>query len=253
MHEESIRSEFTHQSESFARAAATGFAETLAAIVELVPVDPGASWVEVACGPAAIARAMAPRVGRVRGIDLTPAMIAKASEEARRAGLTNIELSLGDATALEFQDGSFDGAVTRLSLHHIPAPQRVLSEMARVVRPGGWVIVSDILGDEDRDAAAWHEEVERLRDPSHWAFLTAARLRALGRAAGLELETERPIPLDLDYEDWLARGSGGASAGGLIDGLLDEAPPLVRSFRVSGEAGRRRLALQGTIVRWRRP
>jgi ubiquinone/menaquinone biosynthesis C-methylase UbiE len=40
---------------------------------------------------------------------------------------------LGDATALDIEDGSFDGAITRLSLHHIPVPSRAMAEMARVV------------------------------------------------------------------------------------------------------------------------
>lgn len=252
VYEESIRSEFTHQSESFARTASTGFGEVLAGIVELAPADSEASWLETACGPGAISRALAPRVGLVRGVDLTPAMVAKAREDAAAAGVPNAEFSVGDATALEFGDASFDGAVTRFSLHHIPAPRRVLEEMARVVRPGGRVIVSDILGDEDRESAAWHEEVERLRDPSHWAFPTAASLRKLGEASGLELEVERRIPLDLDYEDWLARGSGGPAAAGLIDRLLQDPPARCRSFRVSGEAGSRRLALESLLVRWRR-
>ena len=93
-------------------------------------------------------------------------------DEARRGGadekIANVDFSVGDATALEFGDASFDGAVTRLSLHHIPLPGRVVAEMARVVRPGGWVIVGDLVADEaDGEVAAWREEIERLRDPSH--------------------------------------------------------------------------------------
>ena len=52
MYEESIRSEFTHQTESFARNEVAKMAETLGSLVELVPVNAGASWLEVACGPA---------------------------------------------------------------------------------------------------------------------------------------------------------------------------------------------------------
>lgn len=64
-------------------------------------------------------------------------MIEKAREEAALEGIGNAEFSVGDATALEFEDASFDGAVTRFSLHHIPVPGRVVAEMARVVGPGG--------------------------------------------------------------------------------------------------------------------
>jgi SAM-dependent methyltransferase len=253
MYEESIRDEFTHQSDSFARAPVMSSAETLGALVELVPVEPKARWLEVACGPAAISRALAGRVGSVHGVDLTPAMVAKAGEEATREGIANAEFSVGDATALGFAEASFDGAVTRFSLHHIPAPQRVLEDMARVVRPGGWVIVGDHVTDADGDAAAWHEEIERLRDPSHWACLTPDRLRALGEAAGLELDLEELIPFDLDFGEWLGRGSGGASAAPLIESLLGRAPETADSFRVVREGDGRRLALHNSLSRWRRP
>jgi SAM-dependent methyltransferase len=253
MYEDSIRSEFTHQTESFAGTEITTAAETLGALVDLVPADAEASWLEVACGPAAISRALAAKVGQVMGIDLTPAMVEKAREEAAREGIGNAEFSVGDATSLEFADASFDGAVNRLSFHHIPAPQRVVEEMARVVRPGGWVIVSDLLTDEDAAVQAWHQEIERLRDPSHWATMTPARLRAMGEAAGLELESEQLIPVEIDYDDWLLRGSGGEAAAALIDRLLGEAPAEAESFQVSGEPGARRLRFRTMLLRWRRP
>ena len=252
MYEESIRAEFTHQTESFARNRIATAAETLDVVIDLVPEDREASWLEVACGPAAISRALAPKVGRVQGVDLTPAMVEKAREEATAEGIENAEFAVGDATALEFEDASFDGVVTRFSFHHIPAPQRVLAEMARVVRPGGWVIVSDLLTDEDAEAQAWHQEIERLRDPSHWATMTPARLRAMGGAARLELESEQLIPVELDYEDWLQRGSGGEAAAVVIDRLLEEAPEGAECFQVSGKPGERRLLFQTMLLRWRR-
>jgi SAM-dependent methyltransferase len=253
MYEGSIRDEFTHQADSFARSPVPNMAETLGSMVEMVPADDSARWLETACGPAIVGRAIASRVGSVHGVDLTPAMVEKASAEATAAGLANVEFSLGDVTALEFEDASFDGAVNRFSLHHIPLPQRVLEEMARVVRPGGWVVLADLLTDSDGQAAAWHEEIERLRDPSHWATLTRERLLAIGEAAGLVLDEEQVVPLDLDYGEWLGRGSGGPTAAPLIERLLTEMPRNVESFRVSGEGDERRLALLNSVTRWRRP
>ena len=180
-------------------------------------------------------------------------MIEKARAEAAAASIGNIDFSLGDATALALADDSFDGAVNRFSLHHIPVPQRLLEEMARVVKPGGWVVVSDMLADADGDAAAWREEIERLRDPSHWACLTRERLLAAAEMAGLVLDEERTIPLDLDYEDWLRRGSGGADAAPLIERLLSRPPAGVESFRVVGADSERRLLLRNSVSRWRVP
>lgn len=252
-HEDSIRAEFTHQSSSFGTAAAMTSAETLGALVELVPEDAEAEWVDIACGPGVVTRAIAGRVGSVRGIDLTPAMVEEAERRAREEGVGNVGFAVGEATASGLPDASFDGAITRLSLHHIPGPARVVAEMARLVRPGGWVLVSDIAGDRAGEAAAWREEIERLRDPSHWACVTPERLRSMGKAAGLELERERLVPIEIDFEDWLARGSGGLAAADLIDALLELRPQSAEEFRVvDGESGRR-LHQRYWLARWRRP
>lgn len=253
MHEESIRAEFTHQTEAFASSPAMASAATLGVLAGLVPADAGASWLETASGPGLVSRTIAPRVAAVQGVDLTPSMVEKATAEALAAGLENVRFAIGDATALELADDSFDGAVNRFSLHHIPVPERVLNEMARVVRPGGWVLVSDHLTDADGDAAAWHAEIERLRDPSHWACLTRERLLAAGEAAGLELDEERVVRLDLDFGEWLHRGSGGPGAADLIERLLASSPAGAESFRVEGEANGRRQLLRNSVTRWRVP
>jgi SAM-dependent methyltransferase len=253
MYEDSIRQEFTHQSQSFGTSPAMTSAATLGALVELVPADAGADWIDVACGPGVVSRAAASRVGSVSGVDLTPAMIEEAARRAGEEGVENVRFALGDATALDFADGSFDGAITRLSLHHIPAPRRVAAEMARVVRPGGWVLVSDIVGDEDGAAAAWREEVERLRDPSHWACQTAERLRRMGEAAGLVLDEERLTAVEIDFDEWLERGSGGQDAADLVAASLRHQPASAESFRVTEDAGGRRLHQCYWLGRWQRP
>ena len=252
-HSASIRDEFAHQADSFARSPTMTLAETLGVLVDLVPEDPEARWVETACGPGLIARAIAPRVGSVVGIDLTPAMIEKARADAAEAGAENVSFEVGDATALDLPDDSLDGAITRFSLHHIPAPIRVLEEMRRVVKPGGYVVVSDFVTDDDGASAAWQEQIERLRDPSHWALLTPSRIVALGERVGLEPDFERVVPFEIDFEEWLNRGSGGPANAELIERLRAEAPPQAESLRVTGEPPIRTLHYRNSLHRWRVP
>ncbi len=252
-HGDAIRAEFTHQSSSFGRAAVMTSAETLGALVEIVPEDAAGAWVDLACGPGLVTRAVAGRVGSVLGLDLTPAMVEEAKRRAEEEGVANVEFSVADATATELPEASFDGAITRLSLHHIPGPARVVAEMARLVRPGGCVVIGDIAADMDGEAVAWREEIERLRDPSHWACVTPGRLRAMGEAAGLALESERLVPIEIDYEEWLERGSGGPAAARLIDELLALQPESAEAFRVEGAPGARRLHQRYWLARWRRP
>jgi len=252
-HSASIRDEFAHQADAFARSPTMSLAETLDVVVDLAPADPDARWVELACGPGLIARALAPRVGSVVGMDLTPAMVEKARAEATAAGVENVSFEVGDATALDFPDDSFDGAITRFSLHHIPAPVRVLEEMRRVVKPGGWVVVSDFVTDDEGEAQAWQEPIERLRDPSHWALLTPSRIEALAERAGLVPDQRREVPFVIDFEEWLNRGSGGPANAELIERLVGEAPASARSFVVSGEGRGRTLSYRNSLHRWRVP
>ncbi len=242
--------EFTHQAESFNQSAVMRSADTLDVLVDALPATPGDRWIDVACGPGLVTRAMAGRVGEAVGVDLTPAMVEVARREAAAEGLTNLTFEVGDATALDASDASFDGAVTRFSLHHIPLPGRVVAEMARVVRPGGHVVIADHMTSEDADGAAFHEEIERLRDPSHWACLTAARLIRLGEAAGLELVEARRHAFTLDYGEWLARGSGGPTAAPLIERAFADRADQPAEFRRTPDGVGLELAYGLTV--WRR-
>jgi ubiquinone/menaquinone biosynthesis C-methylase UbiE len=249
MHEQTVVQEFTRQAETFNRAAVANAPGLLQALIDLAAPAAAERWLEAACGPGIIARALAPHVATVLGVDATPAMVELARREA--AGMGNLEFETGDATALALPDDSFDGAVARFALHHIPAPLRAVCELARVVRPGGKVILADHVADEDGDARAWAQEMERLRDPSHWASLTVGRLRELGRAARLELDAEHILPLHLDFDDWLARGSPGAGAAALVEQVLADRPQGSECFHVTHqEDGSRRLELRLWLARW---
>ena len=252
-HSASIRDEFAHQADSFARSPTMSLAETLDAVVELVPEDGAARWAELACGPGLIARAMAPRVGSVLGLDLTPAMIDKARAEAAEAGVRTSASSsatrprsTSPTTPSTARSPASASTTSRL-------PIRVLEEMRRVVKPGGYVVVADHVTDDDGEAAAWHEEIERLRDPSHWACLTPSRLPAMGERAGLEPDLTREVPFVIDFEEWINRGSGGPAHADLIDRLLGEAPPTAASFVVAASPASAPSSLRNSLHRWRVP
>lgn len=77
---------------------------------------------------------------RYVGVDLTPAMLARALP---RKGSRELEPVVGDAQRLPFADGSFDHAVLHLILAVVPAPAQCLREAARVLKPGGQILVFD--------------------------------------------------------------------------------------------------------------
>lgn len=97
------------------------------------PFASGRDLLEVGCGTGLLLERFAAMCKTAKGVDLSPGML----EKARQRGLDVVE---GSATALPFEDASFDVAVSFKVLAHIPDIRTALSEMTRVVRPGGHVI-----------------------------------------------------------------------------------------------------------------
>jgi ubiquinone/menaquinone biosynthesis C-methylase UbiE len=250
--DDALVAEFTRQAETFNTSAVATGADMLDALVELAAPGPTERWLDAACGPGIVCRRLAGHVGAVHGVDLTTAMIEVARREATAAGLSNVTFAVGDATALGLPDASFDGAISRFAIHHVPVPSRLVGELARLVRPGGRVVLADHLADDDGDAGAWAQEIERLRDPSHWCSLPLHRLRGLAEHAQLQFEQERIVPLRIDFEDWLERGSTGPGARPLIERALAERPGGSEHFRVAESGGRRVLELVLWLSSWRR-
>ena len=75
--------------------------------------------------------------------DLVPAMVSRLRRRVERLALEQVEVRVMDAMALEFPDASFDAAVLHLILAVVPDAQRCMAEVARVVKPGGRVVIFD--------------------------------------------------------------------------------------------------------------
>jgi ubiquinone/menaquinone biosynthesis C-methylase UbiE len=121
---------------------------------------PGRSLLDVGCGPGTITADLAERVapGRVVAIDAAAGVLADARAEASGRGLTNVEFAIGDVTALEFADGTYDVVHAHQVLQHLSDPVGALREMRRVCRPGGVVAVRDV----DYAAMTWYPEFPAL-------------------------------------------------------------------------------------------
>jgi ubiquinone/menaquinone biosynthesis C-methylase UbiE len=116
------------------------------ALIERARVGAGSSLLDVACGPGLLifdAISTVGPAGRGVGIDISDKMVEEARRKAARLKLTNTHFQRMDAENLEFPDESFDAVTAGLALLHFPDPLRALSEMKRVLKPGGGVAVSE--------------------------------------------------------------------------------------------------------------
>jgi ubiquinone/menaquinone biosynthesis C-methylase UbiE len=154
--------------------------------LELRPDD---RLLDVGCGTGAAVRKAAPLVERAVGADLSPAMIARARELAE--GLPNAEFHEADSERLPFEDGAFTAVLCTTSFHHYPDPARASREMARVLAPGGRVVIGD--GSSDRLAARVVDLVLRTFQPSHVRLYRSQDLERLLADSGLSPDGSRSL------------------------------------------------------------
>lgn len=137
-------------------------------------IRPGDRLLDLGCGPGGITRGLAAAAAPAQtvGLDIEPRLLSRARDDAEGAPITWIR---ADATALPFADGAFDIVFAHTLLMHLAAPQRVLAEWARVLRPGGLMALVD---------ADWGTEVLHPSLPTLDAVLLAGIPAA--RAGGME-------------------------------------------------------------------
>jgi ubiquinone/menaquinone biosynthesis C-methylase UbiE len=165
----------------------------------LAPLDGSERALDSGCGAGALAFALAPFVESVVGVDLSEELIAAGREIAP----ANCELQVGDATALPFEYGSFDIVGCMRVLHHARRPELVVSELARVTRPGGRILLVDQLGFVDPVLSAEADRFEKARDPSHTRLLPDQDIRFFLDANDLEVLTNEITREQRDLERYL--------------------------------------------------
>ncbi len=118
--------------------------------VALASLAPGETVVDLGSGAGFDCFLAAERVGpegRVIGVDMTPEMLERARANARKGGYANVEFRLGEIEALPVPDSSVDVVISNCVLNLSGNRPRVLAEVRRVLKPGGRVMISDLVSD----------------------------------------------------------------------------------------------------------
>ncbi|HKH40302.1 MAG TPA: class I SAM-dependent methyltransferase [Solirubrobacterales bacterium] len=151
---------------------------TRARLREILEPTPGERLLEVGPGTGYYTLDVAEWVkpdGLLDILDLQPEMLAHTMRRAGERGLSNVTPTQSDATAMPYDDGTFDAAFLVTVLGEIPDQDAALRELARALKPGGRLVVGELLGDP------------------HYVRLAPMRLRASG--AGLSFERRVGNPL----------------------------------------------------------
>ncbi|MWL86355.1 class I SAM-dependent methyltransferase [Cupriavidus sp. SW-Y-13] len=191
---------------------------------------------DLGCGAGHASFAAASMANEVVAYDLSAEMLGVVAAAATDRGLANIRTQQGAAETLPFDDASFCAVVSRMSAHHWRDVPAALREIRRVVKPGGKVVLIDIVGAEDPLCDTWLQSVELLRDPSHIRDYTPTGWTQLFRDAGFDVEVSPVWRIEIEFASWVARMRTPEVAQAAIRHLWDKAPAEVRErYRVQAD------------------
>lgn len=158
----------------------------LHALVALL--DPTLVVGDLGCGTGQLSALVAPHVARVIGVDSSPDMLNAA--RTRLKDVATADFRLGNLEALPMDDGELDAAVMALVLHHVPEPARALAECARALKPGGRVLIVDMLP---------HDRAEYQQQMGHvWLGFPEKQMRKMLMTAGFTDIRWHALPIDPD-------------------------------------------------------
>ncbi len=203
IHDELDRHYQTVRRESRKRAELRGcdaVSEDVAWVIQGLELSAGSEVLDVATGTGVLARALAPHVRRVVASDISDEMLKVGACEAP----ANVSFERAAAEDLPYSAGAFDMVVTRYSVHHFLRPEMVLHQMYRVCRPGGELLLIDVVAPGDPMCVRRYNSLERSRDASHARTLSSSELRQAVERAGWHVRAVRSREIERDVLEWLA-------------------------------------------------
>lgn len=204
---QAVQKQFTKTVAEFARLAQRDTPEILAEHVAFGRPQASDLALDVCCGPGALTLALAPHVRFARGVDITEAMLREA--HASTLDARNVAFERADAEALPYPDSAFDLVTCRYAFHHMTKPAAALKEMLRVARATGRLVIIDSLAPEIDSKFDLHNEIEKLRDPSHTATMRLTTFLQMFDDEGLELQRQGMRRRTRSFNVWMKRAGVG--------------------------------------------
>lgn len=181
--------------------------EPLAQAIGLAAPQAGDRVLDLSGRAGTIALQVAATVASVEAVQPDVDLASEGRRLAVAMGRDNVYFHAGPLHSLPFDRGQFDLVLCCLTLAQEPRPVAALTEIQRVLRPGGRLVLQEVtaFAHPALDLKIW--ELERMRNPRHLLFYTEGQLDALLKLSGLEAETEEHSSMTQDFDYWADTGS----------------------------------------------
>jgi len=193
--EDAARRIFAERAAFYATSAAHTDEQVLGRVVEMASPQPEWAVLDVGTGTGHTAFALAPHVATVIGTDLTPEMLAEAERLRRERGFANVSFRVADVHNLPFADRAFQLVTCRRAAHHFSNIKQALSEIRRVLCPGGRLVIDDRSVPDDDAVDACMNELDRLHDASHVREYRPGEWREMVLECGFAIYAVNPYHL----------------------------------------------------------
>jgi ubiquinone/menaquinone biosynthesis C-methylase UbiE len=221
---------YTRYAQGYVTSKAHAKGSELERLVEIAQPQPDWTALDVATGGGHTALAFAPHVTQVVATDLTPKMLEKAEAHITGQGVTNVEFKLADAEDLPFENETFDLATCRIAPHHFVDCAKFVQEGARVLKPGGLLLVQDHVLPDDEKAARAVDAFERLRDPSHNRAFDESEWQRMFKDARLTVEHSEQIIKRHEFIPWAERQGCTPEVIEQLTAMMQQAPAAARDW-----------------------
>lgn len=204
-HHDNVEKQFGSQAQAYLTSAVHASGRDLQRLGERLSLFPNASVLDMGCGAGHASFVAAAKVDQVTAYDLSSQMLDVVAGAAKDKGFSNIVTCQGYAESLPFGDVAFDVVITRYSAHHWHDVGQALREVTRVLKPGGVLIVMDIMSPGHPLRDIWLQTVEALRDTSHVRNYSSGEWLSMINEAGLITDNVQTDRLALEFSSWVAR------------------------------------------------
>jgi ubiquinone/menaquinone biosynthesis C-methylase UbiE len=199
-----VQDQFARNAEKYVKSESHAKANDLTEMIDWLVPNPDWVALDIATGGGHVTKALSPHVSQVFSTDLTHQML-EAAKKHLEATCENVWYVIADSEALPFLNETFDVVVCRIAPHHFPNPNRFVSEVNRVLKPGGKFLLIDNVAPEDGQLDEFVNKLEKLRDRSHVRCYSISEWEKWYKESNLAHERSVLQKKTYDFPVWVRR------------------------------------------------